>query len=119
MIVYNISMDVEMIATLRALADPTRAKIVEFLANICCQQAELTDDGGVIGPTAGEVCCHITGQPVINSTISHHLSELESAGLILRIRQGKTTICRLQTARIHEIILALNQLTEGKNNDCC
>ena len=116
---YNVSMDVEMISVFRALADPSRARIVEFLASVCCQQAEVTEDGGVIGPTAGEVCCHITGQPVINSTISHHLAELEAAGLIDRIRQGKTTICRLRPARLREVASTLHRLTEGKNNDCC
>jgi DNA-binding transcriptional ArsR family regulator len=108
-----------MILALRALADPSRARIVEFLAGVCCQQAEVTEDGGVIGPTAGEVCCHITGQPVINSTISHHLSELEAAGLIERIRQGKTTVCRLRPARLIQIATTLTHLTERKNNDCC
>jgi DNA-binding transcriptional ArsR family regulator len=112
-------MNDEMILALRALADPSRARIVEFLADVCCHRAEVTDDGGVIGPTAGEVCCHITGQPVINSTISHHLAELEAAGLIDRSRQGKTTICRLRPEKLRAMAEVLVQLSEGGDGKCC
>lgn len=112
-------MNDEMIALLRALADPSRFRIVGFLGSVCCHQAELTDDGGVIGPTAGEVCCHITGQPVINSTISHHLAELESAGIIERVRQGKTSICRLRPEKLKAMAETLIQLSEGKQIDGC
>src|SRR5256885_2308393 len=67
---------------LKALSDPTRLHIVEFLSNMCCGTASVDEEGGVEGPTAGEVCCHITGAQKITSTVSHHLHELEQAGII-------------------------------------
>lgn len=112
-------MNDEMTLVLKSLADPSRLQIVRFLSQVCCQRVEVTDDGGVIGPTAGEVCCHITGQPVINSTISHHLAELESAGLIERVRRGKTTMCVLKPEKLKALAEDLLKLTEGTNHDCC
>jgi len=35
-----------------------------------------------IGPTVGEICCHITGGDRITSTISFHIKELRNAGLV-------------------------------------
>ena len=71
----------------RALSDPTRLKILRMLA--CCP-GELET---VESPTAGEVCCRITGEDKINSTISHHLKILREAGLITMERQGKSMCC--------------------------
>ena len=72
----------------------------------------MTEDGGVIGPTAGEVCCHITGATQINSTISHHLNELETAEIIRRDRKGKTIGCTLRTETLvalsHELLALAN-----------
>jgi DNA-binding transcriptional ArsR family regulator len=112
-------MNGEMSLVLKALADPSRLHIVQFLGQVCCQTAEVTEDGGVIGPTAGEVCCHITGQPVINSTISHHLAELEAAGLIERVRRGKTTMCVLKPEKLKALANDLLNLSQGTNHGCC
>lgn len=81
---------------LKALSDPTRLHIVEFLASACCGQASVREDGGVEGPTAGEVCCHITGAEKITSTVSHHLHELSAAGIVKLEKRGKATLCTLR-----------------------
>lgn len=116
-----ISMVSEMNAkALKALADPTRAHIVEFLARQCCGTAAVREDGGVEGPTAGEVCCHITGADRITSTVSHHLHDLEEAGLIQMERRGKTMVCSLRPETLNDLAAYLLSLTQGANeNDCC
>lgn len=81
----------------KALGDPTRLRIFEFLRWQCCAIA-IEEDGQVRpvrGSTVGEVCCHILGEERITSTLSHHLKELRLAGLINVERQGKNMICSL------------------------
>jgi len=104
---------------LKALSDPTRLHIVEFLSRCCCGRAAVRDDGGVEGPTAGEVCCHITGAEKITSTVSHHLHELEQAGLVKLERRGKTTVCTLVPATLEEVSRHLAQLAQGEGQGCC
>lgn len=100
----------------RALGDPTRMQIVEFLAANCCGQAAVHEDGAVEGPTAGEICCHITGAEKINSTISHHLHELADAGLIEITRQGRAMVCTLKQEALLEMSEHLARL--AKSEDC-
>ena len=81
----------------RALGDPTRLRIFDFLRSCSCPVAveETGEVRRALGPTVGEVCCRITGADKINSTISHHLKELRLAGLIEIERRGKNMICRI------------------------
>jgi len=74
------------ILALKALSDPTRMKIVRFL---------LKYPRGT-GPTASQICFHITGAEKITSTISHHIHELDNAGLVRIERVGKQMICSLR-----------------------
>lgn len=119
--VIIISMTNEMsLSVLKALADPTRLHIVEFLSRSICGRVNLIDEsGGVEGPTAGEVCCHITGADKINSTISHHLHELESAGIIRLDKRGKTTVCTLIPSALIGLSDHLTSLASGENQTGC
>ncbi len=105
---------------LKALADPTRLHIVEFLAKCACGQINLLDESGAVeGPTAGEVCCHITGADKITSTVSHHLHELENAGLVKLEKRGKTTVCTLVPSALNDMALYLTKLASGENQTGC
>lgn len=105
---------------LKALADPNRLHIVEFLSSCCCGRAAVREDGGVEGPTAGEVCCHITGADRITSTISHHLHELEGAELVRLEKRGKATVCTLRPERLFTLSEYLARLAAGNaNGGCC
>jgi ArsR family transcriptional regulator len=91
-------------ALFKALGDPTRLRIFEFLRG-CCPVA-VEPSGGVRSvcftrpdstkeaqpPSVGEICCHITGEERITSTLSHHLKELRLAGLLTVQRIGKHMI---------------------------
>ena len=107
-------------ATFKALGDPTRLHIFEFLRS-CCGPVAVEATGAVrpvIGPTVGEVCCHVTGAEQINSKISHHLKELRLAGLITVERRGKNMICGVN----HDAVRALATYLGGEardSGDCC
>ena len=111
----------EMSQRFKALGDPTRLRIVEFLG--CCPRTlDIAEDGAVRsteGPTAGEVCCHITGGDKITSTISHHLHELGDAGLVRIERSGKHMLCTLDREAVAGLIEYLKPFAQGDENGCC
>ncbi len=79
--------------TLTALADPTRRRIVERLADGTATVSELVE------------CFELT-QP----TISSHLKLLEQAGLISRSRVAQTRPCPLEPEGLQALGLWLNEL---------
>lgn len=102
----------------KALSDPTRLRIFEFLRS-CSEAVEVGETGTVRptrGPTAGEVCCCITGSGRINSTISHHLKELRLAGLICVERRGKHMICSVNR---EAVALLADYLRGPGDRPCC
>lgn len=86
----------------RALGDPTRRRIFEFLCERCCPVAveETGEVHQVKGATVGDVCCHITGSDKFSSTISFHIKELRLAGLINAEKDGKFMVCSVRREAI-------------------
>ena len=111
----------EKAALFKALGDPTRLQIFEFLCRQCCPVA--VEDSGdvrpVLGPTVGEVCCHVTGADRITSTISFHLKELRLAGLIRTERHGKNMICGVNHDAIASLTAFLGGLVLETKSECC
>ena len=113
----------------KALGDPTRLRIFEFLRS-CCGPVAVEESGDVrpvdFGdgadppslPTVGEVCCRITGEERISSTISFHLKELRQAGLIVMERRGKNMICGI-SPRVLDLLAAYFGGKEGCNGCGC
>lgn len=109
----------DLVPMFRALGDPNRARIFEFL---CGKDAPLAlEDSGEVHPvrgcTIGEVCCHVTGQDQFSSTVSFHLKELRLAGLIRTEKQGRFTICtvnRVALAALREGILRLESQSSAE-----
>jgi ArsR family transcriptional regulator len=100
----------------KALGDPTRLRILDFLRARCCAVA--VGEGGdvhrVEGPSVGEVCCHITGLEKINSTISFHIRELRDAGLISVEKRGKFMICDVDRAALTRLAEHLSEAATMK-----
>ncbi|BDI28252.1 hypothetical protein CCAX7_003030 [Capsulimonas corticalis] len=89
-------------AMFKALGDPTRLRIFEFLRG-CGAPVAVEDSGDVrplTGPTVGDICCHVTGNERVTSSISFHLKELRLAGLITMERRGKNMICAVSPEAI-------------------
>jgi DNA-binding transcriptional ArsR family regulator len=86
-------MDGGLTQSMQALADPTRRAILALL-----------NDGDL---TAGE----IAGRFAISApSISHHLSVLKGAGLILARRSGQNIIYRLNSTVAQEVLQQLMEL---------
>ena len=104
---------------LKALGDPTRLRIFEFLCGCCCPVSvdESGDVRRVDGPTAGDVCCRVSGAERINSTISHHLKELRQAGLITVERRGKHMVCGVNQESVERLAGYLR--AKAKGAECC
>ena len=90
---------------LRVLADPTRARIVGFLADpvaSCCSR----DDG---------VCaCDVeTFLGVAQSTVSHHMKQLVEAGLVHAEKHGRWMYYRLEAEPLRELAAALAALADA------
>ena len=71
----------------KALADPTRRRILELLA-----QGELT---------AGEIAAHFS---ITKPSVSHHLSILKAAGLISDERRGQNIVYSVNLTIFQELV---------------
>ena len=91
----------------KALGDPTRLRIIDLLLG---QEARTPD----IALTVGEVSAGIGGRgDKVSSTLSHHLKELRTAGLITMKRQGKNQMCRIEGASVATLCHHLSCATAG------
>lgn len=112
----------KMAAMFKALGDPGRLRIFEFLlATSCCPMA-VSDAGEarpVIGATVGEVCCQITGEDRVSSTISQQLKHLRHAGLITMERRGKNMICRVDEEAASLMSAYVEECKAGKADTTC
>jgi len=80
-------------AVFKALADPTRRKVLELLRQ---------------GPmTAGELSDRF---PVSRPTMSAHFTILREAGLVATHKDGKSVVYRLQLSVLEDALLSFGQL---------
>ncbi len=84
--------------TFKALSDPTRREILQLLQN-----------GSL---AAGDIAARFQ---VSGATISHHLSVLRDAGLILDEKRGKYIYYELNMSVVDEIIGWFGSLRGGKH----
>lgn len=93
----------DLAAAFKALGHPHRLAIVRRLideAKSCC--APYPEDC-----TADPRCCDFAALAaeldVAKGTVSHHLKELDRAGLIVRERSGRRLYCRVNPERLDEL----------------
>jgi ArsR family transcriptional regulator len=108
-------------AVFKALSDPTRLKIFEFL---CARSIPVViDEKGNVrpirGPTVGEVCCRVTGMDRITSRISFHLKELRHTGLITMERRGRNMICSVNREVVASLARYLDKQGKESEYDEC
>ena len=78
----------------KAIADPTRRKILKLL-----------DNGSL---NAGEIANHFN---MAKPSISHHLNILKKANLITSEREGQNIVYELNTTVLEEILLWFKEFT--------
>jgi ArsR family transcriptional regulator len=83
---------------LKALAHPQRLKLLALIRErcFCCYTAEPGSGSAVErNPPAGACVGDLAGEcDIAPSTVSHHLKELRTAGLIAVERRGQFLYCR-------------------------
>lgn len=92
----------------RALGHPHRLTIVRALLGraVACHPAERADDCALdlASCHVGELAALVDIAP---STLSHHLKELQAAGVIERARDGRFLYCRVNEALLEELAAVL------------
>ena len=91
---------------LRALADPTRLRLIAFMLSRPDQQACTCDLAPVVG--------------LSEPTVSHHLKTLEKAGLVSKERRGMSVHCTVETnARCAMgVAIQLDDVNQIDNRSC-
>jgi ArsR family transcriptional regulator len=82
-------------AMLKALADPRRFELLERIANAQCP----------LGCAEARAAL-----PISAATLSHHIKELESAGIISIRREGKFHFMSLRPGVLESLAASLNAL---------
>ncbi len=84
----------------KALADPTRRRILELL-----RSADLT---------AGELADHFD---MTKPSISHHLNTLKAAGLVDAEREGQSIVYSLNTSVLQDLMSWFYTFTDRGDSD--
>mgnify|MGYP001180694471 FL=1 len=84
----------------KALADPTRRRILELL-----RSADLT---------AGELADHFD---ITKPSISHHLNTLKAAGLVDAEREGQSIVYSLNTSVLQDLMSWFYTFTNRSDSD--
>ena len=97
----------ELIEIFKALANGHRLKIYNILTNCCTPGTSCASDE-VFSCCVGDLDSQLD---IAASTLSHHLKELNRAGLIDMKREGKQVFCSVNADRLQQ----LQQLFSSNN----
>jgi ArsR family transcriptional regulator len=103
----------------KALGDPTRLSIFQFLRSYCCATVGREGEMQAFeGPTISEVCGHVCGDKKITTSMSFHLKELRNAGLIETEKRGKFVCCCVNRTALSALSSFLHD-PNPEGSDCC
>jgi DNA-binding transcriptional ArsR family regulator len=92
-----------------ALSDPIRLKIIQYLSE---KHKNGSREGGHEGSTEEEICFQVAETSSRFLTITHHLYELEAAGLISIGRKDNLMICSLRSYMFVDLASELAAIVE-------
>jgi len=98
--------DAQLDKALKALADRNRRELFMCIQQCCGEVAvDASGETHTVGPgkTIGDICCHLSGDRTVTSTISQRIKELREADLINVTRQGRHMLCSINS----ETLIAL------------
>ena len=88
---------VELSESFKALSNPNRLQIFLRLLN-CCELGTACSTDNITGFCVGELGKELSVAP---STLSHHIKELQRAGLIKTQRNGQNIQCFVNTEKVN------------------
>jgi ArsR family transcriptional regulator len=96
---------------LKALGHPQRLRLFELIRSGChCCYVNSGEDTVGLGSRVGDLAGEFELAP---STISHHLKELKTAGLVEVERRGQFLFCRVREEALQRIIDYLRSASAG------
>ncbi|MFM7188058.1 MAG: ArsR/SmtB family transcription factor [Armatimonadota bacterium] len=106
--------DTQLDKALKALADRNRREL--FMCIQQCSGDMAVDSTGQAhsispGKTIGEICCHLSGDRTVTSTISQRIKELREADLIYVTRQGRHMLCSINTSTVADLLTFFDSCT--------
>lgn len=93
---YKTFSPVELADLFKALSNPNRLQIFQRLLS-CCEPGTICSADSVNGFCVGELGVDLAVAP---STLSHHIKELQRAGLIKTQRRGKNIDCFVDVEKV-------------------
>ena len=96
---YKTIEPIELSAMFKALSNPNRLMIFQRLLS-CCELGTICSSKDIGGFCVGELGEDISIAP---STLSHHIKELQHAGLITTQRNGKNVECFIDPAKVQTL----------------
>lgn len=88
----------------KALANPHRLQIFNLLSN-CCEPGTVCSTDEALSCCVGDLAPKLE---IAASTLSHHLKELNRAGLIDMRREGKQIFCSVNPGMLQDILTLFN-----------
>ncbi len=108
----------ELVRIFKALANENRLKILEAIKNSQAQCTCCPEDVGLFNMEEGTICCvdEIVGQfDMAQSTISQHLKELHTSGLLERHKKAQWVYYTVNQKRLEELAEYLRSFTVALN----
>lgn len=93
---YKVSHSTDIATLFKALSNPNRLMIFQRLLD-CCPAGTVCSTDAINSVCIGELGEELAVAP---STLSHHIKELQTAGLIKTRRRGKNIDCFVDTDKV-------------------